>query len=109
MVDINYHKTRAEELMQKRGNLPPEISDHMARSVSEQRREMLEFQLDHGEFREKGATAAGLSPVKYGDMDLNRATQAGVVSGSSVAATLRKIAQATYYSPQGNARLGAAL
>jgi hypothetical protein len=97
MVDINYHKSRAEEILEKRASLAPEISNHMARSVSEQRREMLEWQLDHGQFREKGAT--GSYPVKYGDIDLNKSTQAGIVSGSSHTATLRKLAQSA--SPAG--------
>jgi hypothetical protein len=51
----NDHKTRAEELLDHRYDLPPEVTPHMARSVSEERRERLEQETESGHFREAGA------------------------------------------------------
>jgi hypothetical protein len=103
MVSINYNKSRAEQLLEKRAQLAPEVSDHMARSVSEERREMLEWQLDHGDFREKGATNPGGYNVKFGDGDYNRGTQAGFLS-SSGNGLLRKMAQSA--APLGDTSSG---
>ena len=71
MVDINNNKTRAEqlieqnrqkqsraeELLKKRSVIgsTPEISNRMARSVSDERRQILEMQVESGEFREQGS------------------------------------------------------
>ncbi len=97
MVDINNNITRAEqliaqnkekqarssELMRKRASISgtPEVTNRMARSVSDERREIMEMQLEAGEFREQGSS--GFAPASRGDMpDKIRMiqTQAGVVS-----------------------------
>lgn len=99
MVDINNNITRAEqliaqnkekqarssELMRKRAAIAgtPEVTNRMARSVSDERREIMEMQLDAGEFREQGSS--GFAPSSRGDMpDKIRMiqTQAGVVSSN---------------------------
>lgn len=96
MVDINNNITRAEqliaqnkekqarssEIMRKRAAIvgTPELSNRMVRSVSDERREIMEMQLDSGEFREQGS---GFAPASRGDSpDKIRMiqTQAGVVS-----------------------------
>ena len=96
MVDINNNITRAEqliaqnkekqarssEIMRKRAAIAgtPEVNNRMARSVSDERREIMEMQLDAGEFREQGS---GFAPTSRGDSpDKIRMiqTQAGVVS-----------------------------
>lgn len=96
MVDINNNITRAEELiaqnkekqarsselMRKRAAIAgtPEVSNRMARSVSDERRSIMEMQLDAGEFREQGSGFApsfrGDSPEKIRMIE----TQAGIVS-----------------------------
>lgn len=100
MVDINNNITRAEqliaqnkakqsrsdELMRKRAAIvgTPEVTNRMARSVSDERRELMELQLEAGEFREQGS---GYAPASRGDSpDKIRMiqTQAGIVSGSSL-------------------------
>jgi hypothetical protein len=99
MVDINNNITRAEqliaqnkekqsrssEIMRKRAAIAgtPEVTNRMARSVSDERREIMEMQLDAGEFREQGSS--GFAPSSRGDMpDKIRMiqTQAGVVSSN---------------------------
>lgn len=96
MVDINQSKTIAERLqeankihartesyMSKNGSLP-EITPNMARGVSAERREMLEMQMEAGQFRSQD------SGRKYSDRDQVPMiqTQAGIVQG----ATMRKTA-----------------
>lgn len=96
-MDINNDKTRAEELLEQNQNKraraeelirkraaiagTPEITNKMARSVSEERREMMELQLEAGEFREQGS---GFNVTGAGREDKNKIrmvqTQAGVVS-----------------------------
>ena len=72
MVEINNNKTRAEELIaqnrlkqaraeeliRKRAVIAgtPEVTNRMARSVSEERRQIMEMQLEAGEFREQGSS-----------------------------------------------------
>jgi hypothetical protein len=71
MVDINNDKTRAEQLIEQNRKKQaraeellrnraviagtPEISNRMARSVSDQRRDIMEMQMGEGEFREQGS------------------------------------------------------
>lgn len=50
-----FNKTRAEELEDRR-NLPPEVTSNMARQVSGYRREMLEDEVNAGDFREQGSS-----------------------------------------------------
>lgn len=96
-MDINNNITRAEqliaqnkerqsrssELMKKRAAIvgTPEVTNRMARAVSEERKEMMEMQLESGEFREQGS---GFAPTSRGDGHPDKIrmiqTQAGVVS-----------------------------
>ncbi len=46
----------AEEKLAAKRNLPPEISDSMAKSVSSERRVLMEEQVKRGVYREKGST-----------------------------------------------------
>jgi hypothetical protein len=71
MVDINNNKTRAHELIERNRKIEarteslmakkaalagiPEISNRMARGVSDERRDLMEMQLEAGEFREQGS------------------------------------------------------
>lgn len=48
-------KSRADELLEQRNVLPPEITPHMAYDVSDFRRSTLEQELNSGRFREKGS------------------------------------------------------
>jgi len=75
MVKINNGKTRAAELIERNRKIAsraenimtknfalssiPEVSNRMARNVSAERREMLEMQLEAGEFREQGSGFSG--------------------------------------------------
>jgi hypothetical protein len=75
MVKINSGKTRAAELIERNRKIAaraeslmeknialssiPEVSHRMAKNVSEARREMLEMQLESGEFREQGSGFSG--------------------------------------------------
>lgn len=96
MVDINNDRTRAEELLEQNRNRrahaeelikkraaisgTPEVTNRMARSVSDERREIMQLQLEAGEFREQG------SGYSFGSGQEDRSkirmiqTQAGVVS-----------------------------
>ena len=75
MVEINGGKTRASELIERNRKIAsraeslmaknialssiPEVSNRMARSVSAERREIMEMQLEAGEFREQGSGFSG--------------------------------------------------
>jgi hypothetical protein len=75
MVEINGGKTRAAELIERNRKIAsrtenlmaknmalssiPEISNRMARSVSDERRDIMEMQLEAGEFREQGSGFSG--------------------------------------------------
>jgi hypothetical protein len=112
MIDINNERTRAQELIEKNRKLVsraatimsnnmalsgiPEISNRMARGVSEERRELMEMQLEAGEFREQGSGFSGASrdrSVKKSQTELGlvahngknlykMAADGGVISGS---------------------------
>jgi hypothetical protein len=77
----NNHRTRAEELLERRGNLPPEVSDHMVKSVSEQRREYLEDEVNAGYYREKGSYPIAYSGPSF-EKRAHTQTQAGVITHS---------------------------
>jgi hypothetical protein len=96
MVEINGGKTRAAEIMERNRKISrseslmaknmalsgiPEISNRMARSVSSERREIMEMQLEAGEFREQGSS--GFSS-RSGDRNeiKNVQTQMGVIAHS---------------------------
>jgi hypothetical protein len=79
MVEINSNKTRAEELIDSnkakvsrseqflasRGDLrTPELTNRVIRGVSDERREMLEMQVDNGQFREPGARATAKNETR---------------------------------------------
>lgn len=96
-MDINNEKTRAEELLEQNQNKraraeelirkraaiagTPEVTNKMARSVSDERRQMMELQLEAGEFREQGS---GFNVTGNGREDRSKIrmiqTQAGVVA-----------------------------
>ncbi|MFA5759538.1 MAG: hypothetical protein WC942_09320, partial [Clostridia bacterium] len=98
MVDINTNKTRAEDLIERNkaimtrseslikknasiSNIPV-VTNSMARSVSEERRSIMEMQLDSGELREQGSNfypsqGSDDRPIKMIQ------TQAGIVAGSN--------------------------
>lgn len=89
LIEQNKQKrARAEELMRKRVAIAgtPEVTNRMARSVSDQRREIMELQLDAGEFREQGSgyVPGPNSPTGQGqsqDRPIKMIqTQAGVVA-----------------------------
>jgi hypothetical protein len=50
------NKSRAEQLLEQKKTLPPELSDRMARSVSDYRRGTLGEELESGMYREKGSS-----------------------------------------------------
>src|SRR5690606_32213378 len=95
MVDINNDKTRAEELLEQNRNRraraeelikkraaiagTPEVTNRMARAVSDERREIMELQLEAGEFREQGSGYSSNSQSDKGKIRMIQ-TQAGVVS-----------------------------
>ena len=87
LIEMNRQKTaRAEELIRKRAAIAgtPEVTNRMARSVSDERRSMMEMQLENGEFREQGS---GYLPVRAQDEKQIKMiqTQAGVVATNSKA------------------------
>jgi hypothetical protein len=94
-------KTKSQHVLESRRNLPPEVSDSMARSVSEQRREVLESEMYSGGFREKGS---GMTEPKF--FDKNASTQAGVVAHNGKG--LYKQAGLTAASPLGATQSGTA-
>ena len=61
---------QAQELYERRQRMPREISDEMAKSVSEQRRDTLQMEAQGGYFREKGA----MPEFVNGRMDFNTGT-----------------------------------
>jgi hypothetical protein len=93
MVEINSGKTRAAELIERNRKIAsraenimaknialssiPEVSNRMARNVSAERREMLEMQLEAGEFREQGS---GFSGSQNRDEIKQVQTNLGVIS-----------------------------
>lgn len=74
-------KTRSEQFLESRGNLPPLVTNSMVKSVSSYRRESLENETRNGAFREPG-TYSNLSSDDY------KNTSLGVAS-----ATIHKRAQ----------------
>ena len=97
MVIINNGKTRAEQLIeenqakagraeqllrQKFANSIPEVSNRMARGVSDERREMLELQMENNEFREQGSGFSYKSSSSDDEIKMTQ-TRAGIVTGSS--------------------------
>jgi len=86
----------AQELYNRRRRMPREVSDNMAKNVSEQRRDALESEMSMGLFREKGSMPDSVSgkfnfatnefiPTGFdsgnNQPDFNSQTQAGFVSG----------------------------
>lgn len=97
----NQGKTRAEQLLEHRVSLAPEVSPRMARVVSEQRREMLEREVDAGIYREAGS----IPYIKSGEPDYTKSTPAGFVAHSGIL----KYAQMSSVGPvgeQGSSSLG---
>ena len=95
MVDINNGKSRAEELIQRNSQIEsrsetmrkngglPEISNRMARGVSEERRGMLEMEMENGDFVEKGVNNSNYKGANRQNQKVNlQPTQAGVVSSN---------------------------
>jgi hypothetical protein len=85
LIELNKAKrARAEELIRKRVAIAgtPEVTNRMARSVSNERREIMELQLEQGEFREQGSGFSGEGYRTQGDPTKIRMvqTQMGVVS-----------------------------
>lgn len=88
LIEQNKQKrARAEELIRKRVAISgtPEVTNRIARSVSDQRREIMELQLDSGEFREQGSGYVPGSNFPAGRQSQDKPikmiqTQAGVVS-----------------------------
>lgn len=72
------NKTRAEELLGSRSQLPPVITSQMAKSVSEQRRELLEREVEAGIYREPGS--GGIPSFRQSAPDLNSGTSVGFVT-----------------------------
>jgi hypothetical protein len=94
MVDINQSKTIAERLQEaskvrartdsyisKNGSLP-DITPNMVRGVSAERREMLEMQMEAGQFKNQNYSGSR----RYDETDQIRMiqTQAGVVQGGAM-------------------------
>ena len=94
MVEINGGKTRAAELIERNRKIAsrseslmaknmalssiPEISNEMARGVSAERREVMEMQMEAGEYREKGS---GFSASRNNREEIRQVqTNLGVVS-----------------------------
>ena len=102
-------RARAEELMRKRAAIAgtPEVTNRMARSVSDQRREIMELQLESGEFREQGS---GFAAGGYRDgFDRERPikmiqTQMGVVAHNGRG--LYKMASGVSGTPSGHVTAG---
>ena len=97
MVNINNGITRAEQLIAKNQALNtrssniikkqasflgvPEVTSQMARSVSKERREIMEMQLESGELREQGSSGFSASNKNPDKIQMIQ-TQAGIVSHS---------------------------
>jgi hypothetical protein len=96
MIDINNGKTRAEQLItenkaktsrseglirKKLASPIPEISNRMAKSVSDERREIMEMQLESGEFREQGSGFSSRHNTEDQPIKMIQ-TQAGIVAHS---------------------------
>jgi len=93
MVYLNNNRTKAEELLERNQKIAsrseslmaknmalssvPEISNRMARSVSDERREIMEMQLEAGEFREQGSS--GFSARRNHGEISHRETTLGLV------------------------------
>jgi hypothetical protein len=78
----NSNTSRSESLMRKTASNPiPEISSRMVQGVSDERREMLEMQVESGEFREQGSGYIHGTSRETSIKMTN--TQAGVLSHSS--------------------------
>ncbi len=97
-------RARAEELIRKRAAIAgtPEVTNRMARSISDERREIMEMQLDAGEYREQGSQWVPTNHDGFGSQDRPIKmiqTQLGVVAGSGKG--LYKMATAA--TPTGNA------
>lgn len=72
-------KTRAEEIIDQKRFLPPEVTNRMARGVSEERREILQQETERGLFREQGS----LSSHASSEDSFLKKTQAGFVTHTS--------------------------
>ena len=77
-------KSKSEEFLEKKSGGPPSVTWNMAKSVSQQRREELEKQVERGEFKEEGSSN---KPTRF--QNQNILTAAGNVTSSS----LKKTAQ----------------
>lgn len=69
--------TRAQELVEKKRDLPPEVTSRAVRGVSQARRDMLEQEVSQGVYREQGHI-----PVPV-EQDVMRDTVAGFATSSS--------------------------
>lgn len=76
-------KTRAEELLEIRENLPPLASSRMVRQVSQHRREGLEDEFEQGAYREYPLESAYKTVSKFGKELPTGPTSAGFAVGSS--------------------------
>ena len=75
-------KARAEELIRKRAaNSTPEVTNRMAHAVSDERRDIMELQLEAGEFREQGSGYTSKSHDDSSQIKMVQ-TQMGVVAHS---------------------------
>lgn len=92
----NQGKTRAEQLLERRRNLPPEITPGMAEAISDERREMLERELEMGLYREAGSLPQHYRGNAPDEDPAHRATPGVVTSNSN---GLFKQAQLTMASP----------
>jgi len=93
MIEINNNKTRAEELIERNRQIrarseemirkraaiagTPEVTNKMARAVSDERKEMMQMQLEAGEFVEQGS---GYVPAQSQNGIGRSQTLAGVVT-----------------------------
>ncbi len=96
MIDINNTRTRAEDLIERNAKIAsrseslmaknialssiPEVSNRMARGVSDERREIMEMQIDSGELREQGSgfsARSGRSDVRHVQTSLGVVTHNG--------------------------------
>lgn len=93
MIEINNNRTRAEELIENNRQIrarseelirkraaiagTPEVTSKMARSVSDERKEIMEMQLEAGELVEQGS---GYAPSRSRDGISRSQTLAGVVT-----------------------------
>jgi hypothetical protein len=106
LIEMNQQKrARAEEMMRKRAAIvgTPEVTNRMARSISDERREIMEMQLEAGEYREQGSqwvpnlNSDGFVDPQDRPIKMVQ-TQMGVVAGSGKG--LYKMAAAA--TPTGN-------